>query len=80
MRHSIESTWRAVAVLLAGVMSVNAAQTPAASPKPAIELGALFADNAILQRQMKVSVWGWSKPGVKVRVEFAGQKIPPVGR
>jgi sialate O-acetylesterase len=42
--------------------------------KPAIELGAPFADNAILQRQMKVPVWGWSKPGTKVTVEFAGQK------
>ncbi|KPK51180.1 MAG: hypothetical protein AMK72_00355 [Planctomycetes bacterium SM23_25] len=41
---------------------------------PAIELGAPFADNAILQRQVPVPVWGWSKPGAKVTVEFAGQK------
>ena len=40
----------------------------------AIELGTPFADNAILQRQMPVPVWGWSKPGTKVTVEFAGQK------
>jgi sialate O-acetylesterase len=52
----------------------KAAEEPAAKPKPAIELGAPFADNAILQRQMKVPVWGWSKPGTKVTVEFAGQK------
>ena len=25
-----------------------------------IEFGAPFADNAVLQRQMKVPVWGWS--------------------
>jgi len=42
--------------------------------KPAIELGAPFADNAILQREMSVPVWGWSKPDTTITVEFAGQK------
>jgi sialate O-acetylesterase len=46
----------------------------AARPKPAIELGAPFCDHAILQREMPVPVWGWSTPGAKVTVEFAGQK------
>jgi len=50
------------------------AGAPGEEPKPAIELGAPFADNAILQRQMPVPVWGWSKPGTKVTVAFAGQK------
>ncbi len=40
---------------------------------PSIELGAPFGDHAILQRGMKVPVWGWSKPGTKVTVSFAGQ-------
>jgi len=40
---------------------------------PAIELGTPFADHAILQRQMPVPVWGWSKPGTRVTVAFAGQ-------
>jgi len=62
------------AMLLSPFAANAAAQTPAAKPKPAIELGAPFADNAILQRQMPVPVWGWSKPGTKVTVEFAGQK------
>ncbi|MBC8372777.1 MAG: hypothetical protein H8E53_04225 [Planctomycetes bacterium] len=62
----------AAAVLLSS-FAANAAEK-AAGPKPAIELGAPFGDNAVLQRQMKVPVWGWSKPGVKVTVEFAGQK------
>ncbi len=43
-------------------------------PAPAIELGLPFRDNAILQREMPVPVWGWSKPGATVTVEFAGQK------
>ena len=45
-----------------------------AQPKPAIELGAPFADNAILQREMDLPVWGWSKPGTQITVEFAGQR------
>ena len=40
----------------------------------ALELGAPFADNAVLQRELPVPVWGWSKPGSEVTVEFAGQK------
>ena len=42
--------------------------------RPGIELGSPFVDYAILQRQMPVPVWGWSKPGAKITVEFAGQK------
>jgi hypothetical protein len=42
--------------------------------RPAIESGAPFADIAILQRQMKLPVWGWSRPGKKVTVEFTGQR------
>jgi len=49
------------------------AQTPAEKPEPAIELGTPFADNAILQRQIPVPVWGWNRPGTKVSVTFAGQ-------
>jgi sialate O-acetylesterase len=59
----------ALSLLLALGNAVIAEQS-----KPAIELGAPFTDNAILQRQMAVPVWGWSKPGTKVTVDFAGQK------
>ena len=67
-----------VLVVTAGIaippFAAIAAEKPtAAKPKPAIELGAPFADNAILQRQMPVPVWGWSKPGSKMTVVFAGQ-------
>jgi sialate O-acetylesterase len=43
-------------------------------PALALELGAPFADHAVLQRQQPVPVWGWSNPGTEVTVEFAGQK------
>ncbi len=34
----------------------------------------LFSDGAVLQRDVKVPVWGWAEPGEKITVEFAGQK------
>jgi len=70
------SRWAAVlASAAACCLSATAAKgAPAGKPKPAIELGAPFADNTILQRQMPVPVWGWSNPGARVTVEFAGQK------
>jgi sialate O-acetylesterase len=45
----------------------------AAEPKPAIELAVPFTDNMILQRDSKVPVWGWTKPGTQITVNFAGQ-------
>ena len=39
------------------------------SPNP------LFSDNAVLQRDRKVPVWGTAAEGEKVIVEFAGQKV-----
>jgi len=45
-----------------------------AAAAPAIELGAPFRDNAILQREANAPVWGWSRPGTMITVEFAGQK------
>ncbi len=39
-----------------------------------LELAVPFTDNMILQRGAKVPVWGWTNPGAKVTVEFAGQR------
>lgn len=36
-------------------------------------LARIFRDHMILQRDMPVPIWGWAKPGGKVRVDFAGQ-------
>jgi sialate O-acetylesterase len=68
-----------VAVLLLsplGLMAQDDEPTGVAKvqAKLAIELGAPFCDQAVLQREMPVPVWGWSKPGTKISVEFAGQK------
>ena len=74
-RHTTTAFFALTAVLLLSRLAASAAEDqPAAKPAPAIELGAPFGDNAILQRDMEVPVWGWSKPGTTVTVEFAGQK------
>ena len=39
----------------------------------AVRLAGPFADGAVLQRGMKVPVWGWADPGEEVSVSFAGQ-------
>ena len=65
------------AAMLISPMAVHAAapaEAPSAPRTLAIEIGAPFRDNAILQRGMKVPVWGWSGPGSTATVEFAGQK------
>lgn len=68
-------------LLLSFVMcSVRISQGAAAKSAPppprdlAVEMGTPFHDNMILQREMALPVWGWSKPGTKVTVEFRGQK------
>lgn len=38
-----------------------------------IKLGSLFKDSAVLQREMKVPVWGWTKAGAKVSVSIDGK-------
>ena len=78
MKHN-HITRRAFALISAALIlllaPLAAEDKPAAKPAPEIELGAPFADNAILQREMPLPVWGWSKPATKITVEFAGQKV-----
>ena len=74
-RHTTTAFFALTAVLLLSRLAASAAEDQAAAkPAPAIELGAPFGDNAILQRDMEVPVWGWSQPGTAVTVEFAGQR------
>jgi len=40
----------------------------------AVKPNALFSDNAVLQQNVKVPVWGTAAPNENVTVEFAGQK------
>jgi sialate O-acetylesterase len=72
------------AALTLGILAALLPAAPllaAGAEKPTIELGAPFSDRAILQRGMPVPVWGWSKPGAKVTLTFAGQtKTTEAGR
>jgi len=40
----------------------------------------LFSDNAVLQRDKRVPVWGKAVDGEKVEVKFAGQKVATVAK
>lgn len=55
--------------------------SPLAAKEAALKLGAPFGDQAILQREMPVPVWGWAAPGTKIAVQFAGQtKMTTTGK
>lgn len=75
-RSSVTKCLFAVVILLSltPVYAIGKASSPAAPRKLAIEMGAPFHDHAVLQRQMAVPVWGWSRQGATITVKFAGQK------
>ncbi len=75
MRYRFITCIGLAAALLVSTSAASAAEDqPAAKPAPVIELGSPFGDNAVLQRGVPLPVWGWSKPGMTITVEFAGQK------
>ncbi len=76
MKHTnMRQRFMALLALTATLLfSLVAGVTAQDKPASAIELGAPFRDNAVLQRERDLPVWGWSKPGTSVTVEFAGQK------
>ena len=64
----------AVALLTPINVFAEGANAPAEKQSsPAIELGVPFNDNMVLQRGIKVPVWGSSLPGATVKVSFNGQ-------
>ena len=40
-----------------------------------IRLPSIVGDNMVLQRNLALPIWGWSKPGETVVVEIAGQRV-----
>jgi sialate O-acetylesterase len=40
-----------------------------------VRLPGMFSDSMVLQRDIKLPVWGWAVPGEEVTVEIAGQKV-----
>ena len=44
----------------------------------ALTLAGIFSDQAVLQREMAVPVWGWADPGAEIVLEFAGQRVTTI--
>lgn len=58
-----------------GMLLMIAAVMPAVLSWAEIKMGTPFTDHAVLQRNMKVPVWGTAKPGSKIALAFAGQNV-----
>jgi len=56
---------------LAGSASAQNLHEPTPAPLPFVST--IFGDNMVLQRGKKNTIWGWSDPGDKVRVEISGK-------
>lgn len=63
----------APAFLLSLLYSALAQNAPEAVAKPLPFVSPIFGDNMVLQRGKPNTIWGWSDPGDKVRVEIAGK-------
>ena len=66
----------AIAFLLApqpGASGPKYSSTPA---KPLPLVSPIFGDNMVLQRGKVNTIWGWSEPGDKIRVEMAANMRP----
>src|SRR5271165_731492 len=63
----------AAGFLLALACIALAHSPPEAALKPLPFVSPIFGDNMVLQRGKKNTIWGWSNPGDKVRVEIAGK-------
>ena len=48
------------------------------SVRAQVKPASMFTDNMVLQRDIKVPVWGTAAPGEKVIIQFAGQKVEAV--
>ncbi len=43
-----------------------------------LKIAGVFSNNAVLQQNAEVPIWGWAKPDSKVNIEIANQKISTV--
>ena len=59
--------------ILAGAILLVLAVARAGAADEHLFLHPLFCDHAVLQRGVAVPVWGWTAPGSKIFVTFAGQ-------
>lgn len=69
----------AVIVFLAAAIQAVAFAGETDTGHDQLRLARIFTSNMVLQRDMKVPVWGWSGPNEKVTVRFAGQAASSIG-
>ena len=75
MTYISESWCMRIERLLVGVFVLaSSVIAVAAQTQQPLKLHGLFGDHMVLQRDMKVPVWGTSLPGDRISVEFAGQR------
>jgi len=71
---------RLLPLLAAGLLTGCGWLSSLKEPLPAenITLGPLFRDGMVLQRGVRIPVWGWCEPGRRVRVEILEKKATAV--
>jgi sialate O-acetylesterase len=74
-RTNLAAMQLVVATLL---ISICWGTTPAAHA--GLGLAGIFSDHMVLQRERRVSIWGWGDKGKEVTVEFAGQSVSVTAR
>jgi sialate O-acetylesterase len=79
MRFKHSSFLASVAGMLL-LLAANAFGQGAAATQPKLLplVSPIFGDNMVLQRGKPNTIWGWSEPGDKVRVEIAGEAASAV--
>ena len=68
----------AFAFLLAPQPGTSAQIIPKTTAKSLPLISPIFGDNMVLQRSKVNTIWGWSEPGDKIRVEIAGKNASAV--
>ena len=56
------------------LLSLLVGSVAAAAETPTLRLAHVFSDQAVIQRDHPLPVWGWAAPGATVTVALAGQK------
>ena len=83
MKKQLITTALGAALMLGGASGIVCAQQPQPAPAPPTQaaftqlkplLHPLFSDNAVLQRDRALPVWGWTTPGAKVEVQLDDAK------
>lgn len=77
-RSARRSFVRRIAVCLAPRAIVFAAMAVAFAGRADVELAPLFRDQAVLQRDQPVAVWGHAEPGEAISVRFKGAEVRTV--